>query len=408
MPPLLDVRCLTVDLPTERGWIRPLDDVSFTLDPGESLGIVGESGSGKTMLGLSLMGLLPPAARVSGEILLRSRDVANSNPARIAATDLIKAAPRDLRSLRGRDMAMIFQEPMTALNPLMRVGKQIEEAIAIHDPACSARDARRRTIEVLARVAVPEPERIASQFPHQLSGGLRQRAMIAMAISAQPRLLIADEPTTALDPTVQKQILELLAQLQHDLSLAMIFISHDLAVVASLAHRIAVMYTSRIIEQGSAPRDRSLATSPVHGRPASSHASNAPRGLAADSRLGPASQPIAPGLHIWPALRISSGGVRRGGAKSARGGAATFRTLHPCSRKRVPMSVKPTETILSARDLHKTFSRTAGLAASSGKGVVAVDGISFDLNRGETLGIAGESGCGKTTLARILVRLSRA
>lgn len=252
MASLVDVRHLTVDLPTERGWIRPLDDVSFTLDAGESLGMVGESGSGKTMLGLSLIGLLPPAARVSGEILLRPRDVANSNPSRIPATDLIKAPPRDLRSVRGRDMAMIFQEPMTALNPLMRVGTQIEEAIALHDPACSARDARRRTVEVLARAAVAEPERIASQFPHQLSGGLRQRAMIAMAISAQPRLLIADEPTTALDPTVQKQILELLAQLQRDLGLAMIFISHDLAVVASLAHRIAVMYTGRIIEQGTA------------------------------------------------------------------------------------------------------------------------------------------------------------
>lgn len=261
---LLDVRHLIVDLPTERGWIRPLDDVSFTLERGESLGIVGESGSGKTMLGLSLMGLLPPAARASGEILLRPREslgVANSNQAGIPATDLIKAAPRDLRSLRGRDMAMIFQEPMTALNPLMRVGKQIEEAIAIHDPGCPARDARRKSIEVLARAAVPEPERIASQFPHQLSGGLRQRAMIAMAISSQPRLLIADEPTTALDPTVQKQILELLAQLQRDLGLAMIFISHDLAVVASLGHRIAVMYTGRIIEQGNA---RQIVHSPLH------------------------------------------------------------------------------------------------------------------------------------------------
>jgi oligopeptide/dipeptide ABC transporter ATP-binding protein len=252
MPSLLEVRHLTVDLPTERGWIRPLDDVSFTLDPGESLGIVGESGSGKTMLGLSLIRLLPPAARVTGEILLGPPHHAPSTPPNTPVTNLVKASSRDLRSLRGRDVAMIFQEPMTALNPLMRVGKQIEEAIRIHEPSCSARDAHRRTVEVLARVVVPEPERIASQFPHQLSGGLRQRAMIAMAISAQPRLLIADEPTTALDPTVQKQILELLAQLQRDLGLAMIFISHDLAVVASLAHRIAVMYTGRIIEQGTA------------------------------------------------------------------------------------------------------------------------------------------------------------
>jgi oligopeptide/dipeptide ABC transporter ATP-binding protein len=247
MPALLRIRRLTVDLPTERGWIRPLSDVSLSIADGESLGIVGESGSGKTMLGLALMGLLPPASKVTGEILLRHH---NNSPDSVL--NLLNIPPRALRQLRGGDIAMIFQEPMTALNPLMRIGSQIEEAIRIHDPHAGRTAARRRAVEMLSRVAVPEPERIASQYPHQLSGGLRQRAMIAMALSASPRLLIADEPTTALDPTVQKQILELLANLQRELGLAMIFISHDLAVVAGLAHRIAVMYTGRIIEEGTA------------------------------------------------------------------------------------------------------------------------------------------------------------
>src|ERR1700683_1305519 len=245
MAPLLDVRHLTVDLPTERGWVRPLNDVSRVIEEGQSLGMVGESGSGKTILGLSLMGLLPPATRINGEILLRSRGSGVS-------LDLPKISKNQFRGLRGRDIAMIFQEPMPPLNPLMRIGAQIGEAILIHEPSCTHRDARRRAVEMLSRVSVPEPERIASQFPHQLSGGLRQRAMIAMALSAHPRLLVADEPTTALDPTVQKQILDLLARLQRDLALAMIFISHDLAVGSSLGPRIAVMYTGRIIEQGTA------------------------------------------------------------------------------------------------------------------------------------------------------------
>jgi oligopeptide/dipeptide ABC transporter ATP-binding protein len=249
----LDVRGLTVELPTHSGWIRPVNDVSFALAEGETLGIVGESGSGKTMLALALMGLEPPGARRIGEAWLLERNAADS-PGPIAAeprrANLIAAAPGELRELRGREIAMIFQEPMTALNPVMRIGAQVKEAIRIHAPGLDQSEIRRRALESLERAAVPEPQRRARQYPHQLSGGLRQRVMIAMALAAGPGILIADEPTTALDVTVQKQILELLAKLRRELQLSLIFITHDLGVVAQVAERILVMYAGRIVEEG--------------------------------------------------------------------------------------------------------------------------------------------------------------
>ena len=238
----LDVRGLTVELPTTSGWIRPVNDVSFTLAEGETLGIVGESGSGKTMLSLALMGLEPHGARKTGEAWVRARGSAIQN--------ILAASPTELRFIRGRDIAMIFQEPMTALNPVMRVGDQVAEAIRVHEPRASEKEIHRRVIESFERAALAEPERRAQQYPHQLSGGLRQRVMIAMALAAGPCILIADEPTTALDVTVQKQILELLAKLRRDLQLSMLFITHDLGVVAQVADRIAVMYAGRIVEQG--------------------------------------------------------------------------------------------------------------------------------------------------------------
>jgi oligopeptide/dipeptide ABC transporter ATP-binding protein len=257
MNALLEVRGLSVELPTERGWVRPVNDVSFALAPGETLGIVGESGSGKTMLALSLLGLTPPGARRLGEAWLQPRNGNAARPTR--RTDLTGSAAAELRDVRGHEIAMIFQEPMTALNPVLRVGAQIEEAIRAHEP--KAADIRRRAVAALERASVPEPELRARQYPHQLSGGLRQRAMIAMALAAGPRVLIADEPTTALDVTVQQQILELLAQLQRELGLAMIFITHDLGVVAQVASRVAVMYAGRIVEEGPA---REILSEPRH------------------------------------------------------------------------------------------------------------------------------------------------
>jgi peptide/nickel transport system ATP-binding protein len=239
---LLEVSSLTVELPTTSGWIRPVNEVSFTLAEGETLGIVGESGSGKTMLSLALMGLEPHGARRSGEAWLRAPGLKDRN--------LLAVSPNEMRAIRGHEIAMIFQEPMTALNPVLRVGEQVAEAIRVHEPRTTEKEIRRRVMESLERAALPEPERRARQYPHQLSGGLRQRVMIAMALASGPRILIADEPTTALDVTVQKQILELLAKLRGELQLSLLFITHDLGVVAQVADRVAVMYAGRIVEHG--------------------------------------------------------------------------------------------------------------------------------------------------------------
>ena len=219
---------------------------------GESLGLVGESGSGKTMLSLALMGLLPPGARVTGEASL----TVDGTP-----KNLTVQSEREWRDVRGGEIAMVFQEPMTSLNPVMRVGKQIEEAIRAHQPQLAGSAVRHKVLESLRLAAVLEPDARAEQFPHQLSGGLRQRAMIAMALAAGPRLLIADEPTTALDVTVQKQILDLLDRLRRELKLGLLFITHDLGVVAQVADRVAVMYAGRIIEAGPA---REVLAAPRH------------------------------------------------------------------------------------------------------------------------------------------------
>jgi oligopeptide/dipeptide ABC transporter ATP-binding protein len=243
MSDLLTLRDLIVELPTPTGWVRPVNEVSLRIAEGEAVGLVGESGSGKTMMALAMMGLLPLGARVKGEARIEASE-------RGSATELTRLTETQWRAVRGRDIAMVFQEPMTALNPVMRVGAQIEEAVRAHEPKLANEEVRRRMIESLRRAAVPEPEVRAAQFPHQLSGGLRQRAMIAMALAGGPRLLIADEPTTALDVTVQKQILDLLDRLRRELRLGLLFITHDLGVVAQVADRVVVMYAGRIVEEG--------------------------------------------------------------------------------------------------------------------------------------------------------------
>ena len=243
MKELLEIRGLTVELPTAQGWVRPVNEVSLRISDGECVGLVGESGSGKTMLSLALMGLLPLGARVKGNAQLESPR---------ARRELTQLTEREWREVRGQEIAMIFQEPMTSLNPVMRVGAQIEEAILAHEPKLKANEGRNRMLTVLRQAAMSEPEQRAQQYPHQLSGGLRQRAMIAMALAAGPHLLIADEPTTALDVTVQKEILELLQELRRKLGLGLLFITHDLGVVAQVADRVAVMYAGRIVEEGPA------------------------------------------------------------------------------------------------------------------------------------------------------------
>jgi oligopeptide/dipeptide ABC transporter ATP-binding protein len=261
---LLEIRGLTVELPTAQGWVRPVNEVSLQIGAGKCLGLVGESGSGKTMLSLALMGLLPVGARVNGNAWLEGEATADNKkiqnqdgPGRVGATtstrkNLTALTEAEWRVVRGQQIAMIFQEPMTSLNPVMRLGAQVEEAISAHKPKMSKAMLRERAIAAMRQAALSEPERRAEQYPHQLSGGLRQRAMIAMALASGPRLLIADEPTTALDVTVQKEILQLLQELRRELGLGLLFITHDLGVVAQVADRVAVMYAGRIVEEGSA------------------------------------------------------------------------------------------------------------------------------------------------------------
>lgn len=241
--PLLSVEHLDISFGTSPA----VRDLSFAIESGEALGLVGESGSGKSVTSLAVMRLLVPQARVSGSI-------------RFDGEELLSASEEKMRELRGKAIAMIFQEPMTALNPLMRVGDQVAEAVLAHD-GVSRKEAFDRAVAALNDVAIPDPSSRARDYPHQLSGGQRQRVMIAMAIVNRPQLLIADEPTTALDVTVQAQILELLARLREKFSLSMLFISHDLGVVSQVSDRVAVMYRGQMVESGSA---RQVFTAPAH------------------------------------------------------------------------------------------------------------------------------------------------
>lgn len=251
MPPLLEIRNLRIRF----GCTEAVRGVSLHLDKGEVLGLVGESGSGKSATALAILGLLGPAAEVSGEILWRG----NESDAPII--DLLRQPYPALRQLRGREIAMIFQEPMTALNPVMSIGRQVAECAEAHFPSWTGREAKRKAIAALEAVAIPEAARRYNDYPHQFSGGQRQRILIAMALINRPRLLIADEPTTALDVTVQAQVLELLRDLQREHGLAMLFISHDLAVVGQVASRMAVMRSGIVVETGPTAH---LLTAPDH------------------------------------------------------------------------------------------------------------------------------------------------
>ncbi len=256
--PLLDVKNLTIEFPLQRGAVVPTQalkavrDVSFSIAPGEVLGLVGESGSGKSITSLAIMRLLPPQALISGEILFADGG---------APCNIFTLPDESMRQLRGSRIGMIFQEPMTALNPVMRVGDQIAEAVLAHNSSISKHGAWQRAVDAMNDVAIPDAARRARDYPHQLSGGMRQRIMIAMAIANRPQLLIADEPTTALDVTIQAQILDLLAELRAKFGLAMLFISHDLAVVSRVADRVAVMYAGSVVELGD---KESIFRAPAH------------------------------------------------------------------------------------------------------------------------------------------------
>ena len=256
---LLEIR----DLHIWFGATEAVRGIDFDLDDGEVLGLVGESGSGKSATALALMGLLGPAARVTGSIRWRPHgdEAGSAERGRAEMVDLLDQPRCTVRVLRGREIAMIFQEPMTALNPVMTIGRQVAESVQAHAPTCTRSEAKRRAIAALEEVAIPDTAARFGDFPHQFSGGQRQRILIAMALINRPRLLIADEPTTALDVPVQAQILALLKELQQQYGLAMLFISHDLAVVGQVAGRVAVMRAGQVVEAGSCTQ---LLTAPQH------------------------------------------------------------------------------------------------------------------------------------------------
>jgi len=245
--PLLSVEDVVVELPTPRGNLRAVDHVNLTVGAGRTLGVVGESGCGKTMLSRAILQLLPKKAKLSGRVMFDGQD-------------LLQLSPEKLRKLRGRSLAVVFQDPMTSLNPVLTIGTQLIETLQEH-LELDGGTARQRSAELLAAVGIPAPEQRLAQYPHQLSGGMRQRVAIAIALSCEPKLLIADEPTTALDVTIQAHILELLGKIQAEMGMAMVLVTHDLGLIAERAHEVAVMYAGRIVEQTDT---RELFANPQH------------------------------------------------------------------------------------------------------------------------------------------------
>ena len=319
MAPLLEVEDLRVHFETEDGLVKAVDGISYAVDRGETLGIVGESGSGKSVSSLTVMGLT------------RARNARISGTVRFDGEDLLGASDDDLRGIRGDDIAMIFQDPLSSLHPFYKVGNQIVEAILSHRDVSKAQ-AYDRAVEMLNLVGIPEPRRRADSYPHEFSGGMRQRAMIAMALANDPKLLIADEPTTALDVTVQAQILELIERLQSEFDTAVVVITHDLGVVAEMADEIAVMYAGRIVEQAQGGHDLQRARAPLHVGAAEldpAHGRAARRGAGADPRPPAVSDPPAGRLLVPSPLPLRA---RR--AQAGRAGARPGATAAPTTRWR--------------------------------------------------------------------------
>ena len=417
--PLLDIRDLHTDIEIRSGVVHALSGVDLHVNPGETLGIVGESGSGKTMTALSLMGLLPQGGSVSsGQIILDGQD-------------LTKLALKEKRKLRGTKVGMIFQDPLTSLNPTMKIGLQVCEPLRVHEKL-SKKEALERAVEILKRVGMPRPEVVINNYPHQLSGGMRQRVMIAMALVCKPRILIADEPTTALDVTTQMQILDLIDELRDEYQMGVILITHDLGVVAGHTDRVAVMYAGRIVE--TAPT-KTLFTEPKHRYTSSLMAALPERALAAGTKLFsiPGAPPSLTNLPVgcrFAARCLWATDECRAGYPDLSGDDThTFSCFHPVqegdespaalqakldTQKNGDEAGAQQATLVSSKVLLdvKEASREYESAGSGffkrDKGVVsAVDRVSITVKKGETYGLVGESGCGKSTMGRLIAGLER-
>ena len=363
--PLLSIKNLCVDFVTPDNSLRAVDNASFDVPMGKTIGIVGESGSGKSVTSLAVMRLLSqPPAIISGEILCNGQD-------------LLKLPAEQMRKIRGDKISMIFQEPMTSLNPVFKTGAQVAETLMLHR-GMNKKDAWNKAIELFTQVGIPNPSQKVHAYPHEMSGGQKQRVMIAMAIACDPKLLICDEPTTALDVTIQKQVLELLKKLQEEYKMSMLFITHDLSVIADIADEVVVMYRSKIVEQGNSKGIFENAQHPYT------------KGLIA----------CRPNLGANPRrlLTVSDFMDEQGNELKV-------------TKERVQVFEKDyvakdgNEILLEVKDLHTHFPIKGGLFGRTVDEVKAVNGVSFQLKRGKTLGLVGESGCGKTTLGRTILRL---
>lgn len=380
---LLEVKNLVTEFRTEDQIVKAVNDISFTLHKGETIGIVGESGSGKSVTSLSVMRLIPsPPGRIaSGEIIFHSKTK--------GAVDLTKLSEKEMRSFRGNEIAMIFQEPMTSLNPVFTCGDQVMEAIMLHQKV-SKQEAKQKTIELFKEVQLPRPEKIFDTYPHQISGGQKQRVMIAMAMSCNPSLLIADEPTTALDVTVQKTILELMMKLQQEHDMGLMFITHDLGVIAELADKVVVMYKGKIVEQGNV---MDIFTNPQHPYT---------KGLLA------CRPPLNKRLHLLPTvsdfMRIEADGTVTESDKSVLEVTEKL-VVTKEEREKHLKEIYKQQPILQVKNVKTYFPISKGIFGKATDYVKAVDDVSFDVYPGETLGLVGESGCGKTTLGRTILRL---
>ncbi len=387
---LLEVINLETHFTTEEGTVKAVDNVSFTVHRGETIGIVGESGSGKSVTSLSAMRLIPnpPGKIVGGQILYY--------PLEGEPIDLVKLTEEEMQGIRGNEISMIFQEPMTSLNPVFTCGDQVTEAIKLHQNA-SNYEAKIRALELFEKVQLPTPERIFNAYPHQLSGGQKQRVMIAMAMSCNPDVLIADEPTTALDVTVQKTILELMNDLKKEIDASIIFITHDLGVIAEIADKVIVMYKGKIVEQGSA---LDLFTNPTHPYTKGLLACRPPL----DYRMS-----RLPIVSDFMDVEMDADGNRTITEKEASLEEVIESVkVKPEATKARMESLMAKEPILQVKGLKTWFPTERNFFGKVTKYVKAVDDVSFDVYPGETLGLVGESGCGKTTLGRTLLRLAPA
>ena len=415
--PLLQIKDLHTDIEIRSGVVRALSGVDLHVNPGETLGIVGESGSGKTMTALSLMGLLPQGGKVSsGSIILDGQD-------------LTQLPLKEKRKLRGTKVGMICQDPLTSLNPTLKIGLQVCEPLRVHEKL-SKKEALARAVEILKRVGMPRPEVVINNYPHQLSGGMRQRVMIAMALVCKPRILIADEPTTALDVTTQMQILDLIDELRDEYKMGVILITHDLGVVAGHTDRVAVMYAGRIVE--TAPT-KTLFTEPKHRYTSSLMAALPERALAAGTKLFsiPGAPPSLTNLPVgcrfaarclWATDECRAGYPDLSGDENH-----TFSCFHPVQEGdespavlqammdsgKAEDAVDATgqishEVLLDVKEASRVYESAGSGFFKREKGVVsAVDRVSITVNKGETYGLVGESGCGKSTVGRLIAGLER-